>query len=140
MLFALYFTGATPITQDLPMVYADVEVKPTLRPVETYTIEQVKLLTDFYGKKYSVDSDVMINVIQCETHFRNKQSDIYKNGVREESYGIAQFHLPSKNKIDDKVITKEMALDPNIAVEAMAQIMSKGHYGKWSCYRKIYGV
>lgn len=137
-MLALYFTGATPITQDFPMVYAEETVSLPTKTV--YTKQDVKLLTDFYGKKYSVDSDVMINVIQCETHFRNKQSDIYKNGIREESYGIAQFHLPSKNKIDDKVITKEMALDPNIAVEAMAQIMSKGYAGKWSCYRKIYGV
>lgn len=140
MAFILFFIGGSPITQDSPMVYAEVEDYPKLQPSSVYSIEQVKLLTDYYGEKYSVDSNVMLNVIKCETHFRNKQSDIYKNGIREESYGIAQFHLPSKNKIDDKVITKEMALDPNIAVEAMAQIMSKGHYGKWSCYRKIYGA
>ncbi len=81
----------------------------------------------------------MLNVIECETHFRNIQSQIYKDGVREDSWGISQFHLPSGNKFNGKTITKEMALDPNIAVEAMAQIMSKGQYNKWSCYRKIYG-
>lgn len=141
MAFALYFIGAIPITQDLPMVYAEAEeIKiPTLPINPSYSIEQVKTLTDYYGEKYNVSSKVMLNVIQCETHFNNVQSGIYKDGVREDSWGIAQFHLPSKNKIDEKVITKEMAMNPNIAVEAMAQIMSKGQYNKWSCYRKIYG-
>ena len=140
-MFVLYFIGTSPTTQDSPMVYAEEKVViPTLPIVRTYSIEQVKTLTDYYGEKYNVSPKIMLNVIRCESTFNNVQSGIYKDGVREDSWGIAQFHLPAKNRIDEKVITKEMALDPNIAVEAMAQIMSKGNYNKWSCYRKIYGV
>lgn len=126
----------TALIQDPPSIkeFPILEIKPE------YSEDEVRTLTTYYGEKYKVNSDIMLNVIRCETHFRNKQSDIYLNGVREDSWGLSQFHLPSQNKYNGEIITKEMALDPNIAVEAMAQIMSKGHYNKWSCYRKIYGA
>ena len=103
---------STALIQDPPSIkeIPILEIKPE------YSEDEVKTLTIHYGEKYKVNPDIMLNVIRCETHFRNKQSDIYSNGVREDSWGISQFHLPSANKYNGKIITKEMALDPNIAV------------------------
>lgn len=131
---AISSSSSIALIQDLPPI-KDV---PILEIKPEYSEDEVKTLTEYYGDKYGVSPNIMLNVIRCETHFRNKQSDIYSNGVREDSWGISQFHLPSQNKYNGKIISKDMALDPNIAVEAMAQIMSKGQYSKWSCYRKLY--
>lgn len=77
----------------------------------------------------------MINTINCEDTTWNpqKQSDIVKNGIREESYGLAQINIPSNPNV-----TIEQAQDPNFAIEFMAKNMGAGRSDMWSCYRKIY--
>ena len=82
---------STALIQDPPSIkeIPILEIKPE------YSEDEVKTLTNYYGEKYGVNPNIMLNVIRCETHFRNKQSDIYSNGVRENSWGISQFHLPS---------------------------------------------
>lgn len=89
-----------------------------------------------YAKDYNVNPKVMTNVINCE----NKEWDtnlqsriINKKGLREESYGLSQIHLPSHPSIN-----LDQATDPDFAIEFMAKNMSKGKASMWSCYNKIY--
>jgi len=66
--------------------------------------------------------------IYCESNNKNVQSYIVKNGIREESYGIAQIHLPSHN------ITKEQALDPEYSINFMSE---RWEDTKWYGYLRL---
>lgn len=57
------------------------------------------------------DIGTILRVLECESNFVSEQSRIYKNGVREPSFGIAQIHLPSHPDV-----TKEQALDEEFSI------------------------
>jgi len=57
------------------------------------------------------DIETILRVLKCESNFRNIQSEIIKNGVREPSFGIAQIHLPSHSGV-----TMEQALDEEFSI------------------------
>lgn len=89
----------------------------------------------YYGKKYNVNPQTMISVINCE----NKEWDtnlqsriINKKGVREDSWGLSQIHKPSHPTLTHKQIT-----DPDFAIEFMAKNISQGKGNMWTCYRKL---
>lgn len=56
----------------------------------------------------------------------------YKVGDREQSYGLAQIHLPAHPHI-----TKEQAIDPEFAVEFLAKNLANGKAGMWTCARQL---
>lgn len=88
-----------------------------------WQLEEERGLTHFY------------KTMRCESNFQNVQSNHYKDGVQEESYGIAQWHIPAGNKTQDgRIITKEMALDPKLAIDTAAWYFEMGWHKKWSCY------
>ena len=99
----------------------------------TYSEQQIKELVDIYSTKYGVNSIRVLETIRCESRFNNVQSAIVSKGVREDSWGIAQIHLPSHPNI-----SKDKALNPNFAIEWTVKEFSIGHASKWSCYKKIY--
>jgi hypothetical protein len=93
------------------------------------------------SKEYKVDSEKIMKTLECENKSFDPllQSGHVKNGKREESYGLAQFHIPAGNKTKDGiVITKEMAQDPTIALETMVYYFSIGKARLWSCYTSLY--
>ena len=93
------------------------------------------------SKEYKVESDKIMKTLECENKSFDPllQSGHVKNGKREESYGLAQFHIPAGNKTKDgKVITKEMAQDPNIALETMVYYFSIGKARLWTCYNSLF--
>lgn len=93
------------------------------------------------SKEYKVDSDHIMKTLECENKSFDPllQSGHVKNGKREESYGLAQFHIPAGNKTKDgKVITKEMAQDPETALETMVYYFSIGKARLWSCYNSLF--
>lgn len=93
------------------------------------------------SKQYNVDSDKIMKTLECENKSFDPllQSGHVKNGKREESYGLAQFHIPAGNKTKDgKVITKEMAQDPHIALETMVYYFSIGKARLWTCYNSLF--
>jgi hypothetical protein len=57
----------------------------------------------------------MSRTIFCESGYKNIQSNVVKNGIREDSWGLSQIHLPSH-----PTVTKEQALDPNFAIKFMS--------------------
>lgn len=132
MVSVTYAYGVT--TDDIP------NYEPTVREERlssaygtVYTGQQVADLVKVYAKQYGVSQDKMINTIKCESQYRNVQSGIYQNGIREDSWGIVQIHLPSNTGI-----TKAQALDPYFAVEFMAKSFSQGYASRWTCYRTLY--
>jgi len=98
------------------------------KPLDVYK------LVDHYASQYGVSAEIMHSVIECESNYQTGvQSYHVKNGVREESYGIVQIHLPSHPHI-----TKEQALDPEFSIEFMAKHMAEGGAWMWSCYNMLY--
>lgn len=89
------------------------------------------------AKKYQVSESLMRSIIQCESNGSTTiQSNFYRNGIREESWGIAQWNIPAKNtKLDGSIMTKDDALDPEIAISTMAWYLSQGKANLWTCYK-----
>ena len=98
----------------------------------------VKRLVDIYAKKYHVSAKSMMRTLENEnnTFDFDRQSGLkYKKGNRwklsgyEQSFGIAQIHLP-----DHPSVTIEEATDPEFAVEFMAMNFAKGKQRMWMGY------
>jgi len=107
-----------------------------------HTPESIERKIEQIAEEYGVDAEIMKTVIDCESNGSTtiQSYHIRPDGSREQSYGLAQWHIPSKNvAIDGRVFTEEMAKDPEIAIENMAWYFSRGLQGKWSCYNDIYG-
>ena len=135
---------AQELTAD-PIVEVIEEVKPEPKTVRIkvsidWTEERIKEEVWKSAKKYNTFPEKMWKVIGCESGYKiDVQSNHILSYGREQSYGLAQFHLPSGNKTaEGVVITKEMALDPEIALDAMAYHFSIGNAPLWTCYRDIY--
>ncbi len=107
------------------------ELSSTLGTV--YTREQIAELVATYSIKYGVDYSKMMHTIECESNYKNVQSSLYSNGIREDSWGIAQINLYWNNEV-----RRSQALEPKFAVEYMANAFSQGRASRWSCYRSLY--
>lgn len=112
----------------------------TPKPLTVKEIIQVK------GAEYGVSIPLMEKIIWCESHGSTtiQSTHIYTSnkyglkGTRELSFGPAQWHIPAGNKKKDgTVITKEDALNPEIAIDTMAWYISQGKAHLWSCYNKV---
>jgi len=55
----------------------------------------------------------------------------YKQGDREQSYGLVQIHVPVHD------VTIEQAIQPVFAVEFLAKHMAQGQASMWSCYNEL---
>lgn len=101
------------------------------------TPKSVALLIHEAALKYGVDETKLYRVLNCESAgFTDPkiQSGYYHDGVRETSYGYAQFHLPSSLKTaSGDMITYEIAIDPAQAIDAAAFNFSQGNANQWSC-------
>lgn len=101
------------------------EIKIVYKEGDEIPVEVIREIISRYAtgtKAYQME-----RTIYCESSNKNVQSYIVKNGIREESYGIAQIHLPSHK------ITKEQALDPEFAIKFMSDNFDKI---KWYGYLK----
>lgn len=100
-----------------------------------WTRERIEQEIRTAANKYGVSYYKMYKTVQCESGF---VIDIKSHWPGEDSWGLAQFHLPSRNRTaEGKVITKEMALDPVIALDAMAYHFSQGNAKAWTCARQL---
>lgn len=98
----------------------------------------VRNLVAEYSEPYGLSrsrQDFIISIINCE----NKELDptlqsriMQRDGTREESYGLAQIHLPSH-----PTITKEQATDPWYAIKFITTEVALGHENMWTCARMI---
>lgn len=102
--------------------------------------EEIVTKIHLYADKYNVSFDKMYQIIDCETAhtfdaniqshvvyaFSSSKRGIVK-GEREQSYGLAQIHLP-----DHPQVTIEQAKDVDFALNFMALSLSKGKH-IWYC-------
>lgn len=105
-------------------------------PVEKVDIEPTKeeLIKKVYhyAKIHNNNPDDIIKTINCENRGwdRKLQSKIINSkGIREDSWGLSQIHLPSHPNV-----TKEQAQDADFAIEFMAKNLGRGV--TWSCFKK----
>ena len=119
------------------------------QPLEIIPIPQtIPEKIEYYANKYNVSSELMTQIILCETantlnpkiqskilyKFSSSKRGIVK-GTQEMSFGLSQIHLP-----DHPSISYEEAIDPDFALDFMASNISKGKANIWSCYKKVKGV
>ena len=116
-------------------VHASVLTVPIAYAQEiVWTPEMVKDLAVKESKKHGLNTKRFLAVIDCESRFEPKgQSNHYKNGVREKSYGAVQIYLPAH-----PTITREMAEDPSFAIPWMAEQWDKDNAKIWSCYQDLF--
>ena len=114
---------------DATLVEAPVRSEQIWEKVTEWDELKIKQMVKDFSEWYEID--YLVPLINCESEFQNIQSNIVTNGVREESYGIAQINLPSHD------VTKEQALDPYFSIRWTVKKIKKGEQGIWSCYHKI---
>ncbi len=127
LLTKIVFSGLFLINASIPInteTFKRAEVIQQATPIE---------IIQFMADKYHVNEKTMIKLINCEDPTWNpeQQSNYYRNGIREESYGPAQINIPSW-----KEITKQQAEDWTFSMDFMAYQLSKGNIGIWSCSKK----
>lgn len=107
--------------------------EPTLGKA-VYDISEIEPTIKKYALEYGVSEYQMKVTLMCESangnYLNNKQSDIHRNGVRENSWGIAQINLRWHPEV-----TKAQALDPVFSVRFMAKRFAIGKQDEWTCYR-----
>jgi len=98
---------------------------------ETLTKNQMLQRVYKYAEIHNNSAEKIIATIDCENKGWDPklQSYIVKDGVREDSWGLSQIHLPSH-----PTITKQQAQDADFAINFMAEHL--GRDVKWSCYSK----
>lgn len=127
-LFWLLFKPITTEGEPLAVV-ASVEVKTTPKTPAEILIDKGR------GQGLSPAKIAeMVATVKCESNYQNIQSRIMRAGAREDSWGIAQIHLP-----DHPQVTKAQALDIEFAATFMAKEFAAGHERNWTCWRNIYG-
>lgn len=99
---------------------------------------ETKAQMEQFLKKYATEKGVSYEeahfTITCESNWNPKiQSAHVKNGVREDSWGLVQIHLPSH-----KNITKEQALDPEFSIRFLVDNFASGDAKLWTCWRNYY--
>lgn len=92
-----------------------------------YTKEGLIELTDIYANMYNVSPIIMKQVISCESGW-----NINAIGDSGKSFGLVQIHNPSHPSI-----TQEEAINPEFAINFLAENLSKGRGSMWTCYRKL---
>lgn len=99
------------------------------------TKEQINQI-EKYAKIFNVNPAKVYGTIGCESSFTPRQSLIKsKKGVNgyEDSWGIAQIHLPAHPEI-----SREEAMNDEYAIGWMIREFSRGNERIWSCYRQLY--
>lgn len=104
------------------------------------TRSEVMVLILKYAGPLHVKESSMIATISCESPRFNDgtfnpagQSEHVKDGVRENSWGLAQIHLP-----DWPGVSRAEAQDPEFAIRFMAEKFATGGAPLWSCWRLLF--
>ena len=97
--------------------------------------DRIRREVEEQANKYGVSVVEMWDTIKCENPdlIPELQSLIVQDGVREDSWGLAQIHLPSHPDV-----TKQEAQDPKFAINFMAKNFASGDKWMWTCWRNLY--
>lgn len=104
---------------------------------KTWTPVEVEKLAEDTARKYGIPIYSFVETMRGESAgftVIHGQSYIPANGPngREDSWGVAQIHLPSHPEI-----TREQAQDPEWALDWAAREFKEGRATKWTEYRKL---
>lgn len=126
--------------------------RPTKQP---FAVKRLDYITDRQlremVRKYAPRGqyEQMLTTIRCEApkwkeegelrYFYKGQSFIKTPKGREESYGLAQWHIPSGNlKENGEPFTIQDAQDPDTALYEMGRYFEMNLQYKWTCWRNAY--
>lgn len=126
----------------IPLI-AIAEPNNGITPIKEELLD-IPSLVDFYAEKHGVSKEVMHWIVSCESNYipdaqskhrykRDNPKWGVKVGDQELSFGLAQIHLPSWGNI-----TYEQAIDPDFALNFLAEKLSEGKGELWTCYRNKY--
>ena len=96
---------------------------------ELTSTSSIKSFIEAEARKAGVDEKLAVRLVKCESGFVPQQSQIVKNGVREDSWGVWQIHLPSHPQV-----TREKAMDIEFSTGYSLDLIKKGKASLWSCY------
>lgn len=110
-----------------------------------FTEGELQQLAYASAAKYGANKHELFVTAKCEAKKRVVDGVLYfdasaKSDIAgEESYGLAQWHLPSRNtNFAGTTVTLAQATDPQYSLDLMAHYFATGKKGKWSCYRLHY--
>ncbi len=106
-----------------PPVPASIDIKAGIEVPRCASIVTTRQKSDCYAAKYHRDAIEMWETILRETAGTASstiQSNCYLEGKREDSWGLAMINLPWHPEV-----TKAQAIDPDFALEFMAQNFDK---------------
>lgn len=95
------------------------------------------------AEEYGVSYYAMDAIVACESqyHVAIQSKHVYtaKNvprgyrvGDREQSFGLAQIHLPAHTHV-----SKEQAVNPFYAADFLARNLAVGRSGMWTCAKQL---
>lgn len=115
-----------------------------IRSKKLLTEEELVLLVSYVAEKHNVSSTTLLLTIKNEAKKEIVDGTLFYDATGkseypgEESYGLAQWNLPSGNaNFEGGHITYAQATDPVYSVDLMASYFSKGKQNIWSGYRKL---
>jgi hypothetical protein len=133
------------VAEEVPV---EVKIEPQEVQIEVHiewTKERIKQEVWASAEKYNTYPERMWNVMLCEntdlvidlqSHWKYTATNApagFKQGDREQSFGLAQIHVPVHDT------TYEQAIDPEYAIDFMAKSFANGKASWWTCYGMIYG-
>ena len=117
----------------IPIAYA---AAPTTTP--GISEDTLASLVARYARIYGVREASMLETIKCEalrlpdgTYDATAQSGYVEDGLRENSWGLAQINLGYHPEV-----SLAQAQDPDFSVHFMAEQFAAGHAPSWTCYRE----
>ena len=97
------------------------------------------------AEEHNANYYVMERIVQCESGFKTdiQSHHVYSHtnappgfraGDREQSYGLAQIHVPVHP------VTIEQAINPVFAVNWLAEKVASGKAHIWTCYNMTVAI
>ncbi len=84
-------------------------------------------MIEYSAAMYGVSTSTMTSVLRCESSLRPDAV-----GDSGESFGIAQIYRPAHPEI-----SVDQALDPEFAIDYLAQQLYLGNGSMWTCFRNL---
>ncbi len=112
-------------------------VEPPPFPVEhAERVKVVRSLIEEAGTRYEAsetEKRQAWNIVRCENRELDPgaQSRVMHGTKREDSWGLAQIHLPAHPEV-----SKEQATDPEFAIDFLVKNVSEGKAYMWTCSGK----
>lgn len=124
-------SATTPLPMPAPVAPIIIEQRVEVPKVEVNSTSSVRNYVEQEAITAGVDPKIAISIVKCESGFVPQQSKhLTKEGIREDSWGIWQIHLPSNPEV-----TREQAMDVEWSTAWSLKMIKAGEAHLWSCYK-----